>query len=157
MIEIRLAQDEVDAVLVFRALKSFYDEGGVPGTFSEVKTLANVLSMVRDPGRAALMAMDGETVAGVLCLVEEGPHWWSEVDYFIQDKGFYVFPQYRQGDAGKLLLQEAKLLSNHRQMPVYVSIFNGRRKRGGRSEWERVGATLGYQPRGAVLAHFPEK
>jgi hypothetical protein len=156
MLEVRLAQDEADAMLVFHALKAFYDEGGVPGSFDPVKVLANVLSMVKDRGRCALMAMDGDTLAGVLCLVESGPYWWSTTDRFIEDKGFYVYPQYEAGDAGKLLLETARALSDHRQMPVYISIFNARRKRGARSKWERVGATLDYNPRGAVLAHFPE-
>lgn len=155
-LEVRMAADEVDAVLVFRALKAFHDGGGVPGAFDPVKVLANVLSMVRDPGRTALMAMDGDIVAGVLCLVRAGNYWWSSTDSFIEDKGFYVYPQYEGQDAGKLLLDEAKALSDHMRLPVFITVFNGRRKRGGRSQWERLGATLGYQPRGAVLAHFPE-
>ena len=154
MLEVKLAEDEVDAVLTFRALKQMHDEGGLPGTFDALKVLANVLRMVRDPGGAVLMAMDGDVLCGVLPLWEQG-YWFSSTDRHLIDKGFYVLPDHRNGEAGKLLLDTAKQASDDCGLPVYITIFNGRRKRGGRSQWERVGATLGYTPMGAMMAHFP--
>lgn len=153
-IEIRLGEDEVDAVMAFRALKQMHEEGTVPGGFDEVKVLSNLLRMVKGPNSAVLLAMDGEQLAGVLTLWQQD-YWYSSADRHLIDKGFYVLPEHRNSDAARQLLRAAMQVSEDTRQPVYITIFNGRRKRGGRSEWERLGATLGYNPQGAVLAHFP--
>lgn len=156
MVEVHMADDEVDAVLAFRAYKQMYDEGGIPGSFGPVKALTHVLRFMKGPGSVVLLAMDGDLVAGVLTLAESG-FWFNDDGRWIEDKGLYVLPAYRDGDAFKLLLEAAKDISDDTGLIVVITINNGRRKRGGRSGWERIGATLGYTNRGATLAHFPEK
>lgn len=154
MLEVHMADGEVDAVLAFRAYSQMYAEGGIPGSFSPVKTLTHVLRFMKGPGSVVLLVMDGDLVAGVLSLVEQG-YWYSEDSRWIGDAGLYVLPDYRNGEAMKLLLEQAKIAGDDAGLPVFITILNGRRKRGGRSEWERLGATLGYSNRGATLAHFP--
>ena len=153
-IEVRMAEDEVDAVIAYRGLKQMHGEGGIPGTFDDLKVLTNVLRMVKGPGSVVFLAMDGDELAGVLPLWEQG--YWYSTDRHLIDKGFYVVPAHRGGEAGKLLLEMAKRTADDTGLPIFITIFNGRRRRGGRSDWERLGATLGYHPQGAVLAHFPE-
>ena len=76
-VEVHMAEGEIDAILAFRAYKLMYDEGGIPGTFSPVKTLTHVLRFVQGPGSVVLLAMDGDLLAGVLTLTESG-FWFSE-------------------------------------------------------------------------------
>lgn len=159
-LSLRLAEDHVDAVLIFRALKAMHDEDGVPGEFIPIKVLTRLMRVINGPGddgganSAALMAMDGDELVGFLLLWEET--FWFNESKFLGDKGLYVLPEHRGGDAGKLLLQGAIDASDDCGLPVFITINNGRRKRGSRSPWERVGATLGYTPRGATMAHFPK-
>jgi GNAT superfamily N-acetyltransferase len=155
MIEVTMAEGEVDAVLAFRAYSRMYEEGGIPGTFSAVKTLTNILRFIKGPDTVVLLAIDGDLVAGVLTLAKES-FWFSEDGCFIGDKGLYVLPEYRNGETIKALLEAAKTVSEDTGLMVLITINNEKRKRGGRSEWERIGATLGYINRGATLAHTPE-
>jgi hypothetical protein len=141
--------------MALRAYRQMHDEGGVPGTFSPVKTLTNLFRFMKGPGSVLLLVMDGDVVAGVLVLCESG-YWFSEDGRFLEDKGLYVVKDYRDGDALKLLLETAANVGDDAKLPVFITINNGRRTRGGRSAWERVGATLGYVNRGATLAHYPE-
>lgn len=154
-IELRIGENEQDAVLTFKAYKAMHDEGLVPGSFDPVKTLRNVLRMVKEPGACVLMVMDGPELAGVLSLYEDG-YWWSH-DTHLTDKGLFIYPDYRDGEAFAVLMEAAARTSDDLGLPVFITVFNGRRKRGGRSKWERVGATLGYDNRGATIAHYPEK
>lgn len=154
-LEVRLAETKEDAEAVFSLYRQMHAEGCVPpSAFHALKTMTNVMRLVSGPGSCVLMAMDGDDVAGVLSLYEEA-YWWSE-DRHITDKGLYVRPEWRDGGALDLLLNAAKNLSDDTGLPVYLTIFNARRRRGGRSGWERVGATLGYINHGATIAHFPE-
>lgn len=153
-VELRIAESEQDIALIFRAYKQMHDEGGVPGTFHQMKTMTNIVRLVRGPGACVLMAMDGDELAGVLSLYEEA-YWWSE-DSHIGDKGFYILPEYRQGDAFSVLMTAAKQASDDSGLPVFITIFNAKRRRGAHAEWERIGATLGYINQGAAIAHFPE-
>lgn len=154
-VEVHMAEGEVDAVLAFRAYSQMHAEGGIPCSFSPLKTLTNVLRFMKGPGSVVLLAMDGDFVAGVLTLAE-CTYWCSETDKLLEDKGLYVTPDHRGGDALKLLLDAAKIISDDAGFPVFITINNGRRMRGARSEWERIGATLGYLNRGATLAHYPK-
>jgi hypothetical protein len=154
-LELRMAENERDAVLVFRAYKQMHEEGLVPGALNERKLLFRVLGMVKTPGSVVLMVMDGDTLAGVISLYEQS-YWYSD-DRHLIDKGLYVVPEYRDGAAFDMLLDAAKSLSDDLGIPCFLFIFNAKRKRGGqRSGWERAGATLGYTNRGAILAHHPE-
>src|SRR3954469_15569803 len=126
-VEIRFAEDEVDAVLAFRAYTQMYDEGLVPGSFSPVKTLTNVLRCMKGPGSVVLLAMDDDLVAGVLTLAEE-TCWFSEDARVIGDKGLYVTKEYRNSEAAKLLLDAAKSVGDDAGLPVFITINSGRRK-----------------------------
>lgn len=153
-VEVRSADGEADAILVYRAFKAMHQEGGIPGPFHDLKVLTNVLRLVNGPGSVVLMAMDGDTLHGVLGLYQQ-TYWFNE-EAFLEDKGFYVLPEHRDGAAFDALLTEAKALSDTTGLSIYITLNNGLRKRGGRSKWERRGMTLGYHPQGAVLAHSPE-
>lgn len=155
MIDIRMAEDDADIVLVFRAFLMMHAEGCVPGPINQVKTLTNVARMVRGPNSAVIMAMAGDDeLAGVLALVEDG-YWWND-DRFLADKGLYVLPNHRDGDAFERLLGAAAQAGDDAGMAVYLTINNIKRKRGGGSKWERIGATLAYTKQGAILAHTPQ-
>lgn len=154
-VEVRMAEGEEDAIRAFRLYKQMHDEGSVPGTFHPLKTLSHILRFINGPDSLVLLAMEGGQAVGVLSLVKAGL-WWSEDGRFFEDKGLYVVPEHRDGEALKLLLDDVVNLSNDTGIPVFITINSGRRRRGGRSEWERIGATLGYVNRGATLAHFPE-
>lgn len=153
-IALHMADGPVDAIHAFKAYTAMYAEGLVPGTFSAQKALTNVLRFVNGPDSVVMLAMDGAQCAGVLTLVKSGC-WYSETSRVMEDKGFYVLPTYRGGDARRVLLQGAIDLSDDTGLPVFITVNNGRRKRGTRSDWERIGVTLGYENRGATLAHFP--
>lgn len=152
-ITFRLAEDDADAILVFRTYIEMHDEGCVPGPIDKVKTLTNCIAMVQGPKSAVLMAMDGDEIAGVLALVEDG-YWWN-TERCLADKGLYVRKNFRGTDAIDILLSEAIALSDQTGLPLYITINNLMRRRGGKSPWERLGITLGYHPQGAVLAHYP--
>lgn len=154
-VDVIIAETKVDAVRAFQTYAKMHAEGGVPGSFSPLKALTSVLRFMQGPGSVVLLAMDGEDAVGVLSLVEAG-FWFSEDGRFFEDKGLYIVPGARGGDALKLLLEDAKNLSDDTGIPIFITINSGRRKRGVRSDWERVGATIGYSNRGATLAHFPE-
>lgn len=156
-IEVVMAESDVDALLAFRAYQQMHAEGTVPGTIHPVKMLTLLLRWVKGPGSVVLLAMDGDNVAGVLTLVENGFWYALDSETYLSDRGFYVLPDYRGGEVSKLLLNAAKTVGDDAGLSVFITINNGRRKRGGRSGWERIGATLGYVNRGAVLAHIPEK
>lgn len=159
MIDIRMAEDEADAILAYRAYARMHAEGGVPGAnrpLNHLKTLTNVLRMVKGPNSAVIMAMDGDNLAGVLSLVENTYWFGDDDDRFLIDKGLYVAPDYRGGDVLKMLLDAAVNLSDDTGLPVYVTINNLKRRRGAGSKWERIGATLGYINQGAMMAHIPE-
>lgn len=154
-LELRIAENMLDVVLVFRAYKQMHEEGLVPGSFKDEKVLGNVLRLMQGPGSIVLMVMDGDKLAGVISLIEQS-YWYSE-DRHLIDKGLYVLPEYRDGESLKMLMDAAKNAAEDLGLPCYLFVFNAKRPRGGRrSEWERVGATLGYTNRGAILAHFPE-
>jgi len=144
---IKLAEGDVDAIHAFRAYQTMHGEGLVPGAFDALKTLTNVLRMVRGPGSAVLLAMDGEACAGVLSLWEDG-YWWNHERHLI-DKGLYVYPAYRDGEAFGLLLNAAKQASDDAGLPLYITIRNLKRPRGHHS-------VRGFINLGATLAHFPE-
>lgn len=154
-IEIHMAEGEIDAILAFRAYAQMHQEGGVPGTISPIKMLTNIFRFMNGPGSVVLLAMEGDLVAGVLTLTEE-TCWYSEDARVIGDKGLFVLKDHRDGDAAKQLLEAAQKVGDDAGLPVFITINSGRRKRGARSEWERIGATLGYVNRGATLAHFPK-
>lgn len=153
-LELRVAEGRDDAIKAFVLFKAMHEEGLVPGSFHPLKTLSNVLRMVNGPGSCVLMAMNGDEAVGVLGLFEEA-YWWSE-DRFLGDKGFYVLPKYRDAGAFDVLLQAAQQAGDDLGLQVVITIANHRRKRGTRSKWERVGATLGYSNLGAVIARDPE-
>lgn len=156
-LELRIAETEQDAVLAFLAYKKMYDEGLVPGSFYPVKVLARLLRMMQGPDSCVFMVMDGDKLAGVLSLWRE-PYWYGfDDDLHLSDKGLYVMPEYRGGETFNMLLDGAREASDTLGIPCYLTVFNFKRQRGGRSKWERLGATLGYINRGAVIAHFPEK
>lgn len=155
-LEVRLAEGEADAIAAFKAYQQMHAEGCVPGAFDPLKTLTNVLRFIKGPGSVVLLAMDGDTLAGVLTLAESS-YWYNQTDKWLCDKGLYVLPEHRNGEAFALLLDAAKSISDDTGLAVFIFINNGNRKRGGRSPWERVGLTLGYENRGAILAHSPEK
>lgn len=157
MISVRLAETKDDVVLAYQAYAAMHAEGLAPAdaTLSPLKVLTNLFRFMNGPASVLLLVMDGESLAGVLALVESG-YWFSETGRFIEDKGLYVAPAYRDGDAIKLLLSAAQETGDDAGCPVFITIFNGQRKRGSHSQWERVGATLGYINKGAILAHYPE-
>lgn len=156
-LELRIAETEQDAVLAFRAYKQMYDEGLVPGSFHGVKVLTRLLRMVQGPGSCVFMVMDDDKLAGVVSLWRE-PYWYGfDDDLHLADKGLYVLPEYRDGEAFQMLLDAAQNASDTLGLPCFLTVFNFKRRRGGRSKWERLGATLGWPNRGAVIAHFPEK
>lgn len=156
MIEVRLAESKEDVVLAYQAYAAMHGEGLAPpdATLSPLKTLTNLFRFMSDPGSVLLLAMDGASVAGVLVLAES-TYWFSETGRYISDKGLYVLPQYRGGEAAKVLLSAAQEAGDDAGCPVFITIINERRKRGSRSDWERIGATLGYINKGATLAHYP--
>jgi len=156
MLEVIMAESDVDAFLALRAYERMHTEGTVPGRLDPVKTFAHLLRWVKGPGSVVLLAMDGDNIVGALTLVESTSWFANDADTFLSDRGFYVMPEYRDGEAAKLLLDAAKTIGDDTKLPVFITINNGKRKRGGRSEWERVGATLGYLNRGATMAHYPE-
>jgi hypothetical protein len=149
-----MAEGAQDAILAFRAYKEMHEASDFPGTFSPVKTLTHILRFIQGPDSVVFLAFDGEDAIGVLTLTK-GSFWFSEDGMCLEDKGLFVRAKHR-GEAGKLLLEAARDLSNDTGLIVFITIINGRRKRGGRSEWERIGATLGYSNLGATMAHFPE-
>lgn len=153
-LDLRIAENEQDAVLAFQAYKQMHDEGGVPGGFVPLKTLTNILRMMKGPGSCVLMAMDGEKLAGIISLYQQA-YWYGD-DRHLIDKGLYVLPEYRDSEALDLLMSSAQHLSDDLGIPCYLFIFNAKRRRGALSKWERIGATLGYTNRGAIIAHFPE-
>lgn len=159
-----MAETERDVVLVFRAYKQMHDEGLVPGSFNPTKVLSNVMRLVKGQGACVFMVMDGDKLAAVLSLLEQS-YWYADDsrlpagqrnDKHLIDKGLYVLPEYRDGEAIDMLLAQAKETADQLGIPCFLFIFNAKRKRGARSGWERAGATLGYTNRGAILAHYPE-
>jgi hypothetical protein len=147
-LELRMAENERDAVLVFRAYKQMHAEGLAPGSLSDRKMLFGVLGMVKGQGSAVLMAMDGDKLAGVLSLYEQG-YWYSDEDRHLIDKGLYVLPEYRESGALDLLLDAAAAASDDAGLPCFIFRLDHkfRRHRGGRSKWKRGGN---------ILIHYPE-
>jgi GNAT superfamily N-acetyltransferase len=153
-VEVREARDDVDCVLVHGAYMMMHAEGGIPGRVDAQMAMEKVFRWRDGPGSVIFMAMDDDELVGILS-VTEAKYWWNG-DPFLEDKGFYVLPEYRGGEAGGLLLKAARDLSDGVGQDCYITIMNGLRQRGARSDWERAGFTIGYHPRGAVLVHRPE-
>lgn len=151
-VKIRMAESEQDAVLVFKAFQMMHAGGTVPGPIDNLKTLTNVIRLVKGPRSCVLMAMAGDELAGICGLIQD-VYWWNH-DEFLTDKGLFVLPKYENGGTFQALIKAAQQAGDDLGIPVYLTINNGRRKRGAGSKWERIGATLGYTNRGAILAHF---
>lgn len=152
--EIRLAEGEADAARAFKLLMHRAEEGGIPGTVDKGMLLQHVIEMMSTQGACILLAFRGEETVGMLSLCETDLFYGPDI--VLIDRTFHVLPQYRGADVGKALLAEAKALSDHTGKALYITITNSNRKRGPRTQWERVGAMLGYQPMGAMIAHVPE-
>lgn len=146
-LELRIAENEQDAVLAFRAYKEMHSDGFAPGSFHPVKTLTNLLRVIKGPGSALLMAMDGDKLAGVLALIEQS-YWYSE-DRNLIDKGLYVLPEYRDSGALDILLDAAADLSDDLGIICFIFRLNGVSRRGASSQarWKRGGN---------IIIHFPK-
>lgn len=154
-LELKVAESPEDIVMVFRAYKAMHDEGLAPGTFDGGKALSRIMRWVAGPNSFVLMVMDGDNLAGVVTMIEE-TYWWSKDDSCLADKGLYVLPEYRDGGAFELLLGAVRDASSDLGVPAAVTIQNIKRKRGARTAWERIGATLGFGILGAIIAHRKE-
>jgi GNAT superfamily N-acetyltransferase len=152
--EIRLAEGEDDGMSAFHLLMDRAREGGIPGTVDPEKLAQHVHEMMNTQGACILLAFRGKKAVGMLSLCESDLFYGPDI--VLIDRTFHVLPKYRGDDVGKALLAEAKLLADHTGKALYITITNSKRKRGPRTQWERVGAMLGYQPMGAMIAHVPE-
>jgi GNAT superfamily N-acetyltransferase len=101
-----------------------------------------------------LMAVHNCHLVGYLC-IERAEHWYSDAP-FLTDWGFYVLPQHRNGNVGPALLQEARLIAEQKGLPLFITINNPSRRRGGRTSMERAAALISFVPAGAALAFGKE-
>jgi hypothetical protein len=153
--EVELAETDADAIAVHRILMMMDAEGCGPVPADPADAMQFIFEMMHTDGSCVLMAMDEGALVGTIGLCT-APFWLNLSRSFISDRWLYVIPSHRDGSARKFLMRAAQQIGDDAGAPVYITINNGRRKRGPRSEWERLGATIGYQPLGAVIAHFPE-
>jgi hypothetical protein len=129
--------------------------GTVPGEFSPNRTFKNLLRFMQGPGSCVLLAMDGDDCCGVLTLKVEQT-WYSDTYRCIFEKGFFVRDDARGEGVCQALMEKAREVADDLKLDLFFTIFNVKRQRGSRGKWARVGETIGYTNRGAVIAHLQE-
>lgn len=73
-------------------------------------------------------AYDGDRLVGSLgATVGE---WWFSAVPCLFDRWYYVLPDFRGGEAGKLLERTLRDEAQKRKMPAYISVSNANRRKG---------------------------
>jgi hypothetical protein len=125
-----------------------HQEVGVPETlapFDPVKCLQSIVDAVRDG--LVLMAYDGDELIGALgCMQYEV--WYSPAT-MLAERFFYILPAYRDGEAFKGILEEAKAVADSLGVCISISIANMHKgRRPTRNGLQRVATQLTYLPQG---------
>lgn len=144
-LRIRAASTDADMRAIFDLISLHAVEEMAEAPFDR-DTFAHSLQRTADEGVALMAIIDGHLV-GWLGFVSR-QYSYSKSSFLI-DTMFWVLPQYRDGDVGKALLQEAKAIADAAGMKFKLVINNPSRKRG----VAKVSAEmlLGYSPVGTVL------
>ena len=72
-----------------------------------------------------ILAMDDETIAGTIGLLEHDYFWWSS-DRFITDQWVFVRPQYRQSRVFIMMMKYLGIVAKHSKIPIILSISSPR-------------------------------
>lgn len=151
---IREPESEAD-LSALHLLMLMQGEEFAPAPVNATKVMRKLLTACEEPEtHIMLMAVNDGHLVGYLC-IEQMAHWYSDAP-FLADFGFYVLPQHRNGSIGLALLQEARLIAEQKRLPLYVTINNPSRRRGGHASMERAAALLSFVPAGATLAFGKE-
>jgi GNAT superfamily N-acetyltransferase len=135
---LRLATFE-DLEPILALLERFHEENGI-FPLSLDKTAERVVSLI---SAFDLFLVEKDGIAGILGIVQYDV-WYADASALF-DQFFYVAPEHRGGDVGKLLMKAAAAEAERRGMPLFISVTNPGRKRG------RVATTEGYFPVGHLV------
>jgi hypothetical protein len=145
-----------DSRALFRLLSvNCHKEVGVPETlapFDPVKCLQSIYETVKEG--MVLMAYDGDTLIGALgCLQFEV--WYSSAT-MLAERFFYILPEYRDGEALKGILSEAKSVADDLNVCISISIANMHKaNRPAKNGLQRIATQLTYLPRGSNFLIAP--
>lgn len=137
-----------DARALFNLLLHCHQEVGVPeriAPMDPVKFLQSIVEAVREG--LVLMAYDGDELIGALgCLQHE--IWYSQAT-MLCERFFYILPEYRDGEAFRAIIAEAKAVADALGIAISISIANMQKgHRPARNGLQRVAMQLTYLPQG---------
>lgn len=137
-----------DSRTIFRLAIQNYEETGFPeglAPFDPVKCLQSIYETVRDG--FVLLAFDGDRLVGGLGC-SQWDIWYSQAT-MLAERFFFILPEYRDGDALKGLLEEAKAVADDLGIAISLTIANTqKRNRPPRNGLQRVASQLTYFPQG---------
>ena len=145
-----------DARAIFGLSASLFSEAGIPERLAPVdpvKCLQFVYETIRDG--LVLLVFDGEDLVGGLGCVEFDI--WYSRKTMLSERFFYLQPGYREGEALRLILTEAKAIADQLGIFLQLTIANAHKERPPRNGLERIGAVLSYAPRGTAYQIAPQK
>lgn len=151
LISIHQGRTEADAhaICKFMLMNAAAEMAEVP--VDEPILLKSITHTVSDG--AALVAIIGEEIVGYLGIVQV-PYSYSRAS-FLADTGFYVLPQYRDGDVSRALLQEARGIADAAGMAFKLVRLNPSKPPKTRSRMAKTAEILAYLPAGSVITFFP--
>lgn len=109
---IRYAQNDDDVIAIHRFLL-VVARPALLAPVNVVKSLQEVIRVTKE--EVALMAMRGDMLVGTLGLIK--PTWWYGDDSFLTDRWNFVVEAEKNGEAGRLLDQEAKAIARAAGLP----------------------------------------
>lgn len=148
----RAGTDEASFVDVFRLMLALHREGGF-GVLNADKTAEGVYRALAEGMTFVARLAAGEAV-GVLIMIEF-PFWYSD-DTFLEDRAFYVHPDFRQRpgftgpSVGVALLHAARDEGQARNKITFITVANPDRKPK-RTSMSIAGQRLGFVPIGYTI------
>ena len=131
-----------------------YRESGITehlAPFDPTRCLQSIYETIRD-GRVVL-AFDGDELIGGLGLVEFTI--WYSSKTMLSERFFFIRPEYRQGEALRLILREARAIAAASDVALTLTIANAHKRRPPRNGLERIGDVLSFFPRGSAYVVAP--
>ncbi len=146
----RPATTAMDAALIFTHLLPMHAEVG-RAPLDHKKMLANVAHSVMRHAAYVVEDVSGDEprIIASMGLIELD-YWYSQ-DSYLSEVWFYVHPDYRDGEAARLLLAEARQLSERTGLSVMLVAFSEKRQRP-RNGLERIATQVSFAPAGAIFA-----
>jgi hypothetical protein len=110
---IRYAENDNDVIAIHRFLL-VVARPAMLAPVNVVKSLEEVIRVAKE--EVALMAMRGDMLVGTLGLMR--PTWWYGDESFLTDRWNFVVDPEKNGDAGKLLWEEARKIADVSKLPL---------------------------------------